>query len=61
MSSESLESPISQSNPHEDIVERNSFDLALNEADNIAVVNIKMNMIATKKLVIEPLFCQRVI
>ena len=40
---------MSQTNPHEDIVECNSFDIALEPDSNIAVVDIKMDMVAYQK------------
>ena len=47
--SESLAAPMSQTNPHEDIVEVNSFDLPLNPAGSISMVNIAMGMVAYEK------------
>ena len=55
ISSQGLPAPISQTNPHEDIVECNSFELPLNPAD-IAIVNINMAMVGYEKAYNRALF-----
>ena len=55
VSSESLEKTLSQTNPHEEIVEKNSFSLPVC-ADSIAVVNIAMNMVGYEKAYSKAIF-----
>ncbi|MCL2526876.1 MAG: GNAT family N-acetyltransferase [Defluviitaleaceae bacterium] len=49
VSSESLSAPMTQTNPHEDIVARNSYDLSLDTSTSIAVVDVAMNMVGYEK------------
>jgi len=49
VSSGSLVASISQTNPHEDVVECNSFDLSLNGAGDIAIVNVTMDMVGYER------------
>ena len=56
VASEALESPMSQTNPHEDVVECNSFDLSLNADGDIAVVSTAINMVNYEKTVPKALF-----
>jgi len=48
--------PQTQTNPHEDIVECNSYELNLNPTNGIALVDIAMNMVSYERLVSKALF-----
>jgi hypothetical protein len=56
VSSESMTESASQTNPHEDLVEQNIFDLRLNTSEDISVVNIAMNMIGYEKTCYKAVF-----
>ncbi|MCL2362218.1 MAG: GNAT family N-acetyltransferase [Defluviitaleaceae bacterium] len=56
VSSDSIKSALSQSNPHEDVVEENNFELSLNPTEDIGIVNVAMNMVGYEKTVPKAVF-----
>ncbi|MCL2592781.1 MAG: GNAT family N-acetyltransferase [Defluviitaleaceae bacterium] len=56
VSSKILKEALSQTNPQEELVEKNSFDLNLNKNEDIATVNVAMNMLGYEKTAKKALF-----